>query len=163
MLHFYVCAKELITKKDNLNPTRYFYQDFKDTVNSFYLRFTKCPWIKMVELVPPPFSNDSPLSYLRVEYSTSPGMGPIISCWQLDQRGSGVGHPDLNQYFPFPCLLVNATMESSWIYLTINILTNELSVVYQTSVKDPLRRIQKFFLSFLDPDQRGKRSTVRYQ
>ncbi len=51
--------------------------------------------------------------YLRVEYSTSPGMGPIMSCWQAGHLGSGVGDPDLNQYFPFPCLFVIATIESS--------------------------------------------------
>ena len=50
---------------------------------------------------------------LRVAYSTSPGMGPIINCCLEDHLGSGVGHPDLNQYFPFPCLLVSATMEVS--------------------------------------------------
>ena len=52
-------------------------------------------------------------AYLSVEYSTSPGMGPIMSCWTAGQRGSGVGHPDLNQYFPLPCLFVIATRESS--------------------------------------------------
>lgn len=46
-------------------------------------------------------------------YSTSPGIGPIISCCSADQRGSGVGHADLNQYFPFPYLFVRATTELS--------------------------------------------------
>ena len=31
-----------------------------------------------------------------------------------DYLGSGVGQPDLNQYLPFPCLLVSATNESSF-------------------------------------------------
>ena len=51
--------------------------------------------------------------YLRVAYSTSPGIGPIISCCRAGHRGSGVGQPDLNQYFPLPCLFVIATNESS--------------------------------------------------
>ena len=46
-------------------------------------------------------------------YSTSPGIGPIISCCRAGHRGSGVGQPDLNQYFPLPCLFVIATNESS--------------------------------------------------
>ena len=29
------------------------------------------------------------------------------------ERGSGVGHPDSNQYLPLPCLLVSDTKESS--------------------------------------------------
>jgi hypothetical protein len=36
-----------------------------------------------------------------------------MSCWQAGHLGSGVGDPDLNQYFPFPCLFVIATIESS--------------------------------------------------
>jgi len=56
----------------------------------------------------------NPEADLRVAYSTSPGMGPIMSCCLAGHLGSGVGQPDLNQYFPFPCLLVRATMESSF-------------------------------------------------
>ena len=49
----------------------------------------------------------------RVLYSTSPGVGPIMSCWMEDQRVSWLGQLDLNQYLPLPCLLVSATRLSS--------------------------------------------------
>lgn len=65
-------------------------------------------WMKRWRVCP--CARNAALSW---EYSTSPGIGPIMSCCSADHLGSGVGLADLNQYFPFPNLLVRATKELS--------------------------------------------------
>ena len=96
-----------------------------------------------------PCAKNAALSW---EYSTSPGIGPIISCCSADHLGSGVGLADLNQYFPLPNLLVSATKElsltSSKLGLCIGLLNGLILLLLlctgEQLLKSKLRWLQEF-------------------
>ena len=86
---------------------------------------------------------------LNWEYSTSPGIGPIMSCCSADHLGSGVGLADLNQYFPFPNLFVSATRElsltSSRLGLWIGLLNGFSLLLFAWTTLGLLKSILRWF------------------
>ena len=84
------------------------------------------------------------------EFLVVPGIGPIMSCWSAAQRGSGVGLADLNQYFPFPNLLVRATTELSLTSSRLGLWT-ELRPFYTDGFTLTILLLPLLFLGLLPP------------